>query len=119
MFLAGPFAHVETDLTKDDQSGGLINALNLGQVYPRHAIQGFPGIERRSVAVAAPLATLGRQRLALALVGKRRQVGRNAGITGSELPMLELIALERLLQGKQMLSPPRTLQGGGDGGLVL
>src|SRR5438046_5384283 len=82
-------------------------------------MQGFPWIERRSVAVAAPLATLGGQRCTMTLVCNRLQVGRNAGIAGGELPMLERIALQRLLQGKQMLGPPRALQGGGDGGLVL
>jgi hypothetical protein len=101
------------------QGGRLIDPLNPGHIYPRHAIQGLPWVERRSVAVAAPLATLGWQWLALALVGKRRQVARNADITGGELPMLELIAFQRLLQGKHMLGSPRALQGGSDSGLVV
>src|SRR5215470_18615011 len=119
MFLARPLAHVETDLTDHDQGGGLINPLNPCQVHPCHAIEWFPGIERRAVTVAAPLAALGGQRCAMALVRTRLHRGRNAGITGGELPMLECIALERLLQDKQMLDPPRPVQGGGNGGLVL
>jgi hypothetical protein len=118
-FSLGPFAHVEPDLTDHDQGGGLIDALNPCHVSPCHAMQWLPWIERWSVAVAAPLATLGRQWFAMALVSKGRHMGRKAGITGSALPMLELIALQRLLQGTQRLAPPRALQGGGNGSLVL
>jgi len=76
-------------------------------------------IEGRPVAVAAALARLGRQRLTVAAVRERLELRGNTAITGSQLPMLELVALQRLLEGKQVLGAPGAIEGMGDGSRVL
>ena len=109
MFLGRPAAQVGADLTEQDQGGVVVNALNRGELHARGAQQRPAGGEVVVVAAAFGVARGGRDGRATPWVGQGLQVRCDLVVTGGNLTVGELLPLDGLGQGKQMLRTPRPL----------
>src|SRR5439155_26430909 len=119
MLLTGPSTPIQPHLTEDNHRCRLIAHRNLGHVDAGPAMQRPARIAGGSGAVASPLATLGRARLPLAAGRNRLALGCTTVITGGQLPMRALVALQGRLEGTQWRGAPGSIEGRGDGGRVM
>ena len=97
-----PAAHVGADLGNDLQRAGGVDTVDVGQIHPRHALQGLIHAGRRPVAgVVAGI--------------KAGQLRQDLPIAFGDLGLIELVELHRLLEAEQVLAAIMAVQRARDG----
>src|SRR5439155_19370120 len=101
--------HIGANLWENDQGGALFNTLNGRQIDTRQAIEGGAGIEAWFIGFLVATGFRG-QGLAMAFVREGAQMGLNLLIAQGQLLVIELIQIDSLPYGKEMLGAPGALQ---------
>ena len=117
MLGAGPFRHVRAHLADHLQRREAVDAVDPGQVHPRHPIQVCSNVEAGCVALAA-LFAIGSRRLAIAAVLEPLQLGFNLPVALGNLLVIEPVQFQGLGQLEDVLLPPVPLQRLGNRGFV-
>src|ERR1022692_4234612 len=114
ILLVGKGAQVRAQLAQDHQRRRLADAFDLRQVHAAHAEQQHPRSETHLIFLRLAFAQARRQRPAVALVLERKQARLDLPLALTQLLLVELVQMQRLLQSKQQLRPPVAVQRTGD-----
>jgi len=101
-----PGTHIHADFAEHLVGDEDVDAVNLGQVHPRHLVEIQPEVERRRIAPRFALWALGgRQGLSGEInLGRERRVAFfDFGVAGLELLLEKVMRFQRLPQGKDVL----------------
>jgi hypothetical protein len=118
VFHARPPVHVRADLAEDDQGGAFFDAFDGRQVDAGQVRERGTSIKAGFVGLCVS-AGLGGQRAAGTFIVKGREMRFDLLIALGHLLVIEVIQLDGLASGKQMLGAPRALQCLGDVVLIV